>query len=222
MSTVPILIVMLTYNDKTVENAYEVFEKYKNSKAEYWGFKESPLPLDEMKKLYSYMKKCGKKTVLEVVEYSEEAGLAGAKMGVECGVDLLLGTKYYDSINDYCKKHNLKYMPYVGNVNSRPSVLEGSVTEMIDEANKYLQKGVYGIDLLGYRYRGDSVKLNKSFVSGINAPVCIAGSVDSYKRLDEVKDTHTWSFTIGSAFFDNKFKGSFGEQIDKVIDYIGE
>ena len=52
----PLLIVMLTYNDLTVENAYEIFDKYKDSKAEYWGFKEESLPLPEMKKLYSYMK----------------------------------------------------------------------------------------------------------------------------------------------------------------------
>lgn len=47
------------------------------------------------------MKACGKRTVLEVVEYTEETGLNGAKMAVECRVDLLMGTKYYDSINNY-------------------------------------------------------------------------------------------------------------------------
>ena len=36
------LIVMLTHNDKTVKNAYEIFEKCKDSKAEYFGFKEEP------------------------------------------------------------------------------------------------------------------------------------------------------------------------------------
>jgi len=58
---------MLTYNDVTVSNAYEVFEQCKNTKAVYWGFKEEGLPLEQMKKLYSYMKSCGKTTVLEVV-----------------------------------------------------------------------------------------------------------------------------------------------------------
>ena len=40
---------MLTYNDMTVCNAHEIFEKCKNSSAEYWGFKEEPLARDEMK-----------------------------------------------------------------------------------------------------------------------------------------------------------------------------
>ena len=34
----PTLTVMLTYNDMTVCNAHEIFEKCKNSSAEYWGF----------------------------------------------------------------------------------------------------------------------------------------------------------------------------------------
>lgn len=41
----PSLIVMLTHEDQTVQNAYEIFDAYKDSDAEYWGFKEEPLPL---------------------------------------------------------------------------------------------------------------------------------------------------------------------------------
>ena len=52
MRNVPELIVMLTYADLTVKNAAEIFEQCKNTKAKYWGFKEIPLPLDEMKELF--------------------------------------------------------------------------------------------------------------------------------------------------------------------------
>ena len=64
MSKHPELIVMLTHNDRTVENAYEIFDACKDTKAKYWGFKEVGIPLDEMKKLCSYMKACGKTTFL--------------------------------------------------------------------------------------------------------------------------------------------------------------
>lgn len=214
------LIVMLTHNDKTVDNAYEIFEQCKNSKAKFWGFKEEPIPLEEMKKLYAYMKECGKTTVLEVVAYTEKEGMEGAKMAVECGCDILMGTRFFDSINEFCKENKLKYMPFVGKVIERPSILEGTIDDMINEANKYLKKGVYGFDLLGYRYTGDAIELNKKFVSQVNAPVCIAGSVNSYKRLDELKDVNPWAFTIGGAFFENKFDGNFNEQINKVCEYI--
>lgn len=214
------LVVMLTHNDKTVNNAYEIFEKCKNSKAKYYGFKEEPLPLEEMKKLYSYMKKCGKHTVLEVVAYTEEEGLKGAKMALECECDFLMGTMYYDSINRFCKENNLKYMPFVGKVVERPSILEGNIDDIINEANELLKKGVYGFDLLGYRFTGNATELNKKFIAEVNAPVCIAGSINSYNRLDELKNANPWAFTIGGAFFENKFGNDFTEQINNVCEYI--
>lgn len=214
------LVVMLTHNDKTVNNAYEIFEKCKNSKAKYYGFKEEPLPLEEMKKLYSYMKKCGKHTVLEVVAYTEEEGIKGAKMALECECDFLMGTMYYDSINRFCKENNLKYMPFVGKVVERPSILEGNIDDIINEAKELLKKGVYGFDLLGYRFTGNATELNKKFIAEVNAPVCIAGSINSYNRLDELKNANPWAFTIGGAFFENKFGNDFTEQINNVCEYI--
>jgi phosphoribosylformimino-5-aminoimidazole carboxamide ribonucleotide (ProFAR) isomerase len=73
---------------------------------------------------------------------------------------------------------------------------------------------------LGYRYVGDAARLNREFVSRVPAPVCLAGSIDSYQRLDEVKEAHPWAFTIGSAFFDKKFGETFEEQINAVCDYM--
>ena len=214
------LIVMLTHNDRTVENAREIFEQCKHSKARYWGFKEEPLPLDDMKKLFARMKNFGKTTFLEVVSYSEREGLDGAKIAAACHCDFLMGTKYFDSINALCRANNIRYMPFVGKISGRPSILEGTLDEMLDEARFCLAKGVYGIDLLGYRYTGDAAALNKNFVAGVKAPVCIAGSVNSFNRLDELKKISPQMFTIGGAFFDGKFGGTFAEQIDKVCDFM--
>lgn len=214
------LIVMLTHNDHTVENAREIFESCKKSKAQYWGFKEKPIPIEEMKSLFAEMKACGKTTFLEVVEYDEEAGLQGAQIAKECGCDILMGTIFFDSINQFCKENQIKYMPFVGQITGRPSILEGNIDDMIAQAKEYLAKGAYGIDLLGYRYTGDPVKLNRAFVRAIQAPVCLAGNIDCYQRLDEVISTNPWAFTIGSAFFEEKFGTDFSQQIDTVCDYI--
>ena len=220
MKNLPELIVMLTHNDFTVSNAEEIFEQCKDSKARYWGFKDHPLPLEKMKRLFARMKACGKTTVLEVVAYTEEEGLEGARMAVECGCDILMGTVFHDTINDFCHKNQLKYMPFVGRISGRPSVLEGSIEDMIADAKKYLAKGVYGIDLLGYRYTGDAVALNEALVRAVGAPVCLAGSIDCYQRLDEVKRANPWVFTIGSAFFDRKFGQDMDKQINTVYDYM--
>ena len=220
MGNAPELIVMLTHNDLTVHNAYDIFDQCRNSRAKFWGFKEEPLPLEQMKKLFRYMKSCGKTTFLEVVAYSEKECMDGAKKAVECNCEFLLGTTFSDSINEFCRLNHIKYMPFVGIITGRPSVLEGTVEDMIQEAETYIAKGVYGIDLLGYRYTGDATRLNREFVANVNAPVCIAGSVNSYERLTELKSIAPWAFTIGGAFFENKFDGTFQEQIDKVCEYV--
>ncbi|MCM1153696.1 MAG: hypothetical protein NC328_08605 [Muribaculum sp.] len=219
-SRAPRLVVMLTYNDFTVDNAEEIFEECKDSKAAYWGMKECPLPLDRMKALYSRMKECGKTTLLEVVCYDEASGLKGARVAVECGVDILMGTMFFSSIAALCKAHNIKYMPFVGDIEGRPSVLRGEVEGIVKRAGEVLAAGADGIDILGYRYTGDPFQLNRALVSGCEGNVCIAGSIDSYRRLEEVKRTRPWGFTIGSAFFNKKFGESFAEQIDKVVEYM--
>lgn len=220
MKNPPILIVMLTYNDRTVDNAYEIFDQCRDSKAQYWGFKEESLPPEKMKALYRYMKACGKTTVLEVVAYTEDKCIEGAQLAVECGCDILMGTVYSDKVNEICKSNNIRYMPFVGRITGRPSVLEGSIDDMVAEAKSYIEKGAYGIDLLGYRYTEDAFELNKRIVEEVNAPICIAGSVDSFKRLDEICEISPCAFTIGSAFFDDQFGGSFAEQINKVCEHI--
>ena len=220
MSRIPELIVMLTHDDLTVDNAQEIFSSCKDSDAEFWGIKEKSLPPEKMVELFSIMKKNKKTGALEVVSYSEDGGLAGARLAAECGCDILMGTVFFDSINEFCLSHNLKYMPFVGDVSGRPSILDGSIEKMISDAESYIKKGAYGIDLLGYRYTGNPNLLNETFVKNIDAPTCIAGSVDSYERLDEIKKISPWAFTIGSAFFEKKFGEKFLDQINSVIAYM--
>lgn len=214
------LIVMLTHNDRTVENAYSIFRQCRESKAEYWGFKEKPLPPQQMKSLYAYMKDCGKRTVLEVAAYTEKECMQGAEMAAEFGCDILMGTVFSDPVNELCKSCGIRYMPFVGGVSQRPSILRGSLDSMVTEAREYLAKGVYGIDLLGYRYTGNAVELMEGFVSRVNAPICIAGSINSYDRLDEIKRISPAAFTIGSAFFENRFGADMCGQINSVCDYM--
>ena len=216
----PHLIVMLTYRDRTVPQAAEVFAQCRHAPAEYWGCKEEGLPLPQLQALFAAMKACGKKTALEVVAYTEAEGLRGAQMAADCGCDLLLGTVYSDAILALCQAHGMRYMPFVGQVRGRPSVLEGTAEQMIRQAQACLQKGVFGFDLLGYRYRGDAGALIRRFVAAVPAPVCVAGSVDSLPKLDELRDIAPWAFTIGSAFFDEKFGPGFAAQILRVARYL--
>lgn len=216
----PELIVMLTKNDYTVPNACEIFDACKDSEARLWGIKEEGLPLEKMKELFSAVKGQGKRGVLEVVSYSEEGGLHGAELAAACGCDILLGTMYYESIHSFCRHHRLQYMPFIGQVSGRPSVMEGSVEEIVAQAERVLAQGVCGLDLLSYRYTGDADELTRTLISRLQAPICMAGSIDSYEKLDSARRLAPTYYTIGSAFFDHKFGADFGEQIDRVCRYM--
>lgn len=214
------LIVMLTHNDYTVNNAIDVFEACKHLPVKYWGAKEQGIPPKKLKELFTAIKDCRKVGVLEVVAYTEKECLEGARLGIECGCDILLGTKYFDSVSELCRLHSIKYMPFAGDVSGRPSVLSGSVNDIISQARRYREKGVYGVDLLGYRYRGDINKLCRAFADEGDLHFCLAGSINTLERLDEILELKPEFFTIGSAFFEHCFGDGVAEQIDTVCRYI--
>lgn len=218
----PELIVMLTYNDYTIPNAVEIFAACRESPARYWGAKEEGIDREALKTLFAAIREAGKIAVLEVVAYEEEACIRGARLAVECGCHMLLGTKYFDSVNVLCRENGIRYLPFVGSVSGRPSVLEGSAGEMVAETQDYKAKGIFGVDLLGYRYAGDSSSLCAAVLADSALPVCLAGSINSMERLCAVRSMRPDFFTIGSAFLDRCFGDDISAQIAFVCDFIRE
>ena len=218
----PEFILMLTNNDQTVKNALELFQECKDTPVTHWGFKDVGLPAPQMKQLVGEMKQAGKTTFLEVVSLSEKEGLAGAKLAVEAGFDILMGTVFFDSILAYLKDKPIKYFPFPGHVYSHPSILDGEIAQIVDHARFLESKGVQGMDLLSYRYVGDAAALLRSVVAATTVPIVSAGSIESYKRLAEVWQAGAWGFTIGSALFDKKFvpTGSFKDNIMAVCNWL--
>ena len=218
----PVFILMLTYNDQTVKNALELFQENKDTPVTHWGFKDVGLPVPEMKQLVKEMKQAGKTTFLEVVSLSEQEGLSGAKLAVEAGFDILMGTVYFDSIREYLKDKPIQYFPFPGHVYSHPSILDGEIADIVKHARFLESCGVQGMDLLSYRYVGDAPALLRAVVAATNVPIVSAGSIESEKRLGEVWDAGAWGFTIGSALFDQKFvpNGSFRDNILAVCEWL--
>jgi len=218
----PEFILMLTYNDSTVKEALQIFRECKDAPVQHWGFKDVGLPPDEMKALVHEMKEAGKTTYLEVVSLSEEEGLQGAQIAVDAGFDILMGTVFFDSILEFLSGKPIQYYPFPGHIYGHPSILDGTIEEIVDHACFLESKGVQGMDLLSYRYTGDAPQLLRDVVAATNVPVVSAGSIESYKRLAEVWQAGAWGFTIGSALFDKKFipDGSFLENTLAVCDWL--
>lgn len=215
------IIIMLTHNDKTVKNALEVFESCKDLPVQFWGFKDVGLPRDQMKQLIDAMKAAGKTTFLEVVSYSEEECMAGAKLAVEMGFDYLMGTVYHQSVFEYLATQSIRFLPFCGKVYGSPSVLEGSFPEIIADAQGLLDKGVHGVDLLAFRHE-DGAGLARAYCKAIDKPVVIAGSINSFPRIDFINEISPWAFTMGSALFTENFaKGEgFRRNLETVVAYM--
>jgi len=218
----PKLIVMLTHHDETVPDALELFNRTKEYPIKHWGFKDVGLPTKEMQVVASAMKEAGKITFLEVVSLSEEDGLRGAHLAVESGFDILMGTVFYPSIGDYLKDKPIRYYPFPGRVYGHPSILDGTIDDIVAHARKLETYGAHGLDLLTYRYTGNAPSLLSQVVQATNIPVVSAGSIASLERITEVWDTGAWGFTIGSAFFEKKFvpNGSFEENLLAVCEWL--
>jgi hypothetical protein len=213
------LIVMLTHNDKTVHNALDVFESCKDLPVNYWGFKDVDLPKNEMRELIKVIKDAGKTSFLEVVSYTKDECLAGAEFAVDFGFDFLMGTLFFPEVWDFLKKKEIKYSPFVGQVSGSPSVLEGTVDSMVEETVFLDSQGVHGVDLLAFRHKENPEKLAAEFISRSKVPVILAGSIDSFERIDFVNKVDPWGFTMGSALFTKNFlpEGSFRQNLEAVI-----
>jgi phosphoribosylformimino-5-aminoimidazole carboxamide ribonucleotide (ProFAR) isomerase len=78
------------------------------------------------------------------------------------------------------------------------------------------------MDLLTYRYTGDATRLLREVVKATSVPIVSAGSIASYDRIREVWQAGAWGFTIGSAFFQNRFvaNGGFETNMLTVVDWL--
>ena len=220
----PELIVMLTHQDETVPDALELFKRTRDYPVTHWGFKDVGLSPKGMQAVAAAMKEAGKITFLEVVSLSEEDGLRGARLAVDSGFDILMGTVFYPSIRDYLEDKPVRYYPFPGRVLGHPSILDGAIDDIVAHACELETYGVAGLDLLTYRYTGNAASLLSQVVQSTRIPVVSAGSIASFERITEVWDSGAWGFTIGSAFFEKKFvpDGSFEENVLAVCNWLEE
>ena len=218
----PELIVMLTHQDRTVQDALQLFERTRDYPITHWGFKDVGLSPEEMQRVVSAMKAAGKITFLEVVSLSEEEGLRGARLAVDLGFDVLMGTVFFPSIGEYLKDKPIRYYPFPGHIHSHPSILDGTIDEIVAHARELEAYGAHGLDLLTYRYAGDAAHLLNQVVQATQVPIVSAGSIASFERITEVWDSGAWGFTIGSAFFEKQFvpNGSFEENVLAVCNWL--
>jgi methylglyoxal synthase len=214
-------ILMLTANDRTIEDAPSRIEEALEGGVRHIGFKDVGLPLSDLKGLADTIRNAGGRSYLEVVSLDEESELASARAAVELDVDCLLGGTRANVVTDVTRDHPLRYYPFPGHISGHPSVLEGTEDEIIASARRLADlEHVHGLDLLAYRYRGDVPRLMKAVCRAVAKPVIMAGSIDSKTRIFDVASAGAAGFTVGTAALQGAFPAEgpgFTQQIRTIL-----
>lgn len=206
----PAFIFMLTRGDQTVPEARAFLPDALAAGIRHVGFKNVGLPHGELRLIAEEARAAGATVYLEVVSLDEESEVASARAALDLGVDVLMGGVRPELVVPVLAGSGIRYYPFPGRVEGHPSRLEGCIDSIVASARALLkQEGVDGLDLLAYRFSGDSVELARRVcaVAG-GRPVVVAGSIDSVGRIREVLEAGAAGFTIGSAIFEGRFPGA--------------
>ncbi len=199
-------IFMLTRNDRTVEDASQQLQTALGLGVRHIGFKDIGLPIAQLKKLNAAIKAGGATSYLEVVSLDRDSEIVSAKAAAEIGVDILLGGTRVDDVLPIIKGTGIQYYPFPGRITGHPSVLEGSIEEIVESAKAIAGRdGVHGLDLLAYRSAQNVPELMKAVCAAVSKPVYIAGSIASPERIAIVQGVGAAGFTIGTAALDGKY-----------------
>jgi hypothetical protein len=199
-------IFMLTKCDKTVPDAHERLKDVLAGGAKHIGFKDIGLAFDELRILAQSIKDGGATLYLEVVSLDERSEIKSAMAAMELDVDYLMGGTRPEVIAPLVKEHKLKYYPFAGRIAGHPSVLKGTMDDIVESAVRMAAiNGVDGLDLLAYRFDGDVPALMKAVCKASSVPVVIAGSIDNEERIRIVREAGAAGFTVGTAAFNGDF-----------------
>lgn len=214
-------IFMLTLDDVTVADALDQYAAVRDTDLRWVGFKDIGLPFETQRLLAERIRGDGRKVALEIVSLDAETEARSVALGIEMGVDLLMGGTHPDAVLPMLADTNVLYLPFVGRVVDHPSVLLGPAEAVAEDARRLSSRhGVHGLDLLAYRFDGDVPGLMRSVVRASAGPVVIAGSIDSEERIGAVRDSGAWGFTVGSAVFTGAFDAALDTraQVQRVLD----
>jgi uncharacterized protein related to proFAR isomerase len=214
-------VFMLTHDDETVPHARAVYEEVRDAGLHYVGFKDIGATPEELREITKAAHADDLEVMLEVVSLSLADELRSISIGLDIGVDWILGGTHPEAALETVRGSGACYCPFAGTVSGHPSVLEGSIADIARHAGMVSKlDGVTGIDLLAYRHeRADIAELTRAVVEATPGPVIGAGSVCSARQIETLARAGAWGFTIGSAIFDGQLPGAPGlrAQVAEVL-----
>jgi Putative N-acetylmannosamine-6-phosphate epimerase len=219
-------IFMLTQDDRTVADPLAVWRAVESTGLRYAGVKDVGTDWATFAAFVDSLHDCGCEAMLEIVNDDPEAELAAARAGIEAGVDCLLGGTQVERVAELVGDRRVRYFPFAGTVGGHPVELHGEPEQIAaDAAALVARENIAGVDLLAYRHPTDPERVIEATVAAIDAPVIVAGSIDSPARARRVAELGAWGLTVGTAILAGTFapdaEGLRG-QVEALIDSIDD
>ena len=220
------LIFMLTHHDITIPNALDVLEQTRDTGLKFIGSKDIGLSDEKLFELFQNMRDLGMTTFLEVVSNDEKRHFSGVQKAMEIEADYLIGgmPQFAARTLEYLRsmKANLRFFPYVGKIVGHPCKLEGGIDDIVRQGMELARMGADGINLLLYRYSGNVEFLLNGIVKNLKKDLIVAGNVDSFEKVDQLKKSKIWAFTVGGAILERRIvpEKTIREQIIAVLNKL--
>jgi hypothetical protein len=211
---------MLTKNDATVPDCLDVYDQVRGAQLSWVGFKDIGVPIETLRELVRRIRADGRNVVLEIVSTDPAAELNSVRVGIDLGVDLLMGGTSPDAALPLLVGSSIRYFPFPGTIVGHPSVLEGTLDTISRSAQELTaREGVAGLDLLAYRWKGDVPALIRGVVKASSGPIVVAGGIVDPEQIRIITAAGVWGFTIGGAVFDRLLVhgGSLRDQVDWAL-----
>ena len=199
-------IFMLTHHDRTVADCLAVLESIKDLGIRHVGFKDIGADQATMHELTRRIRAGGCTSYLEIVATDPDTVLASARLGMDIGIDRVLGGTRVDEILEIVGATPVRFYPFAGRPVGHPTRLYGSASDIADDTRRLCALGCAGVDLLAYRAQeADPLELIRAARHAMDGELIIAGSIDSIDRIRAIADAGADAFTVGSAVFERAF-----------------
>ena len=200
-------IFMLTRDDRTVPNCFEILEAVAPHGVRHIGFKDGGADRKTLAGLASRIPDFGARSYLEVVSLDPKDGIAAAELAADIGVDCLMGGTDMEGMSRAVARRRMDFMPFVGRPSGHPTALGGTAAEVAADCARARSLGCAGVDLLAYRAtEADPLDLVRAARAALgDKRLVVAGSIDSPDRVRAIAEAGADAFTVGTAVLDRRF-----------------
>lgn len=214
-------IMMLTHNDRTVEDAVAMVDVVLRTGVRHVGFKDIGATRTTMEEVLRRIRAAGATSYLEVVSTSADTIRTSLETGRSLGIDRILGGTDLAAARDVLGDL-AGYYPFPGRPTGHPTKLGGSADLIEAQSRAARAAGCGGVDLLAYRATdADPLDLVRAARRAIGDGYLIAaGSVNSPAQIRALAAAGADAFTIGSAVIDGSFapgRPALADQLDSVL-----